>query len=312
MCLLLALLSAGWIARDLAVAAHPADVWWSWTGEPARPGGPAVRATTPLDPMLGLGCLLAAVAVLRRSPSAPGALTAVAVVTLLFRAPPLWSLGTGGLPGAGPGVRAWALATAGTALVVSVLLLIAASAGRGGADRRTKRLRRAPAAVAALVLGAAGLVLVAWQIHTVREVGWSAYGDSVIGDGEAHRALLEPPGDWYLLSLALLSLLSAAGAAQRASSIRPLALLAATLLAVHGALALASEQHAGLLGHFRALAVRTQLDVATGAFAALAGLVALLALARPADAAGARRPAGGQLPPGYAPPPPPSNLPPNW
>ncbi|MEU3537853.1 hypothetical protein [Streptomyces paromomycinus] len=313
MCLLLALLSAVWISRDLVVARHPSDVWWLWAGVPLRPEGAAVWATTLLEPVLGIGCLAAVVAVLRRSPSAPCALSAVAGVTLLFRAPPLWNLGADGLPGAGAGARGWALITAGVALVVSVLLLIAASAGRGGADRRESRLRRAPAVVAALLLAGAGVILAAWQAYTVRELGWSTYWGSVVGDGDAHRVLLQPPGNWTLLSLALLSLVSAVGAARRAPSLRPLGLLTAALLLAHGAAALAAEQRAGLLGHFRALAPRTQLDVATAAFTVLAGLVALLALARPAaGAAVPRGPVGEPLPPGYAPPPPPADLPPNW
>ncbi|WP_157851586.1 hypothetical protein [Streptomyces monomycini] len=280
---------------------------------PIRPEGAVVRATTLLDPVLGFGCLFAAVAVLRRSPSAPRALSAVAVATLLFRVPPLWSLGADGLPGAGAGARGWALITAGVALVGSVSLLIVAAAGRSGAARGEGRLRRAPAVGAALLLVGAGLVLVAWQVCSVRELGWSAYWGSVVGDGDAHRALLQPPVNWSLLSLTLLSLVSAAGAARRAPAVQPLGLLTASLLLAHGAAALAAAQRAGLIGHFGALAPRTQLDLVTASFAALAGLVVLLALARPAAGADASRgPVGGQLPPGYAPPPPPSDLPPNW
>ncbi|MFH8348487.1 hypothetical protein [Streptomyces sp. NPDC018045] len=313
LCLLLALLCAGWTGRDLVVSQYPADVWWSWSGVGLRPEGAAVWATTLLDPVLGLGALLAAVAVPRRSPSAPCGLSAVAGATLLFRAPPLWNLGRDGLPGADAGAREWALVTVGVALLVSVLLMIAASAGRSGADRRPSRLRRAPAVAAALLLGAVGVVLLAWQAYSVRGLGWGAYGDSVVGDGDVRRALLQPPVNWFLLSLALLALASAVGAARRAPSLRPLGLLTASLLLAHGAAALAAEQRAGLIGHFHALAARTQLDVATAAFAALAGLLALLALARPvAGAAGPRGPVGGRLPPGHAPPPPPSNLPPNW
>ncbi|MFB1041595.1 hypothetical protein [Streptomyces chrestomyceticus] len=313
MCLLLALLGTGWITRDIIVAQRPVDVWWLWAGVPSRPESAGVWATTLWEPVLGTGCLIAAVVVLRRSPSVPYAVSAVAGVTLLFRAPPLWNLGADGLPGAGAGVRGWALITAGVALVVSVLLLIAASAGRGGADRREGRLRRAPAGVVAVLLAGSCLILVAWQVYSVRELGWSTYWGSVVGDGDAHRALLQPPGNWALLSLALLSLVSAVGAARRAPSMRPLGLLTAALLLAHGAAALAAEQRAGLISHFRALAPRTQLDVATAAFAALAGLVVLLALARPAAGAAAPRgPVGGQLPPGYAPPPPPADLPPNW
>lgn len=311
LCLLLALLSAGWITRDLFVAQRPSDLWWVWAAVPTRPDGARVWATTLLDPVSGLGCLLAAVAVLRRSPSAPCALGAVAGVTLLFRAPPLWNLGAEGLPGAGAGAREWALITAGVALVVSGLLLIAASAGRSGADRRESRLRRAPAVVALLLLACSGLILAAWQVYSLRELGWSAYWGSVVGD--TYRALLQPPVNWTLLSLVLLSLVSAVGAARRSASLRPLGLLTASLLVAHGAAVLAAEQRAGLIGHFRALAPRTQLDVTTAAFTVLAGLVVLLALARPAAGAAATRgTVGGRLPPGYAPPPPPSDLPPNW
>ncbi|MFH8406450.1 hypothetical protein ACH4FX_16915 [Streptomyces sp. NPDC018019] len=312
LCALLALLCAGWIARDLWFAERPQDVWWLWAGEPVRPEGFRAWATTLLDPVLGLASLLAAVAVLRRSPSAPCALTAVAGATLLFRAPLLRTLGGGRLSGLEPGAREWALITAGAALLLSVLLLITASAGRSGAGCPAGRLRLAPAALAALLLGGAGLALAGWQVHWVRELGWGPYWDSVIGNAGAFHALLQPPPNWYLLSLVLLALAAALGAAQRAVSIRPTGLLAAALLLAHGAAALAAAQHAGLLGRFHALSARGQLDVATMAFVTLAGLVALAALARAGDSDRPHGPEAGPLPPGFTPPAPPSKLPPNW
>ncbi|MFD7666912.1 hypothetical protein [Streptomyces sp. NPDC059788] len=311
LCLLLALPGAGWIARDLAMAERPPDVWWLWAGETVRPEGSAVWVTTLLDPVLGLCCLFAAVAVLRRSPSAAGAPAAVAGATLLLRAPLLRSLGADGALGAEPDVRLWALITTGAVLVVSVLLLAAESAGRGGVARPAVRLRRAPAVVSALALGGAGLALAAWQSDRARGMGWGAYWSGVTGGGEAYRSLLQPPADWYLLSLVLLALVSAVRAAQRSHSARPLGLVTATLLLAHGAAALAAGQHAGLLGRFPDLAVRSQLDLATAAFTAMAGLAALPALVRPGSGA-TTGPVGVRLPPGYAPPPPPSKLPPNW
>ncbi|MFH9421473.1 hypothetical protein [Streptomyces sp. NPDC017529] len=310
-CVLLALLCAVWIAHDLLVARRPLDVWWLWAGEPVRAAGSAVWATTLLDPVLGLACLLAAVAVLRRSPAAPCALTAVALATVLFRAPQLGSLTTDTLSGLEPGLKEWALVTSGVGLVASVLLLIAASAGRGGADQRPGRLRFVPATLAALLLGASGLALAGWQAYWLRELGRAPYWDSVIGDAGAFRSLLQPPENWYLLSLALLALVAAAGLAGRRASARPLGMLAAALLLAHGLAALAAGQHAGLLGRFHALATRSQLDTVTVAFAAVAGLVALLALALAGGRNGPRGPADGPGRPDYAPPPP-SDLPPGW
>ncbi|KOU05930.1 hypothetical protein ADK86_06575 [Streptomyces sp. NRRL F-5755] len=312
LCALLALPCAGWIARDVWVAERAADIWWLWAGEPVRPQESPVWATTLLDPLLGLGYLCTAAAVLRRSPSANCALTAMAAATLLFRLPLLRTLGADRLSGPEPGVRQWALVTAGVALLLSVLLLITASAGRDRTGRPPGRLRLGPAALAALLLGAAGLALAAWQAYWIWEMGWPLYRDSVIGSTGVFRALLQPPPNWYLLSLVLPALVSAVGVAQRTVSMRPLGMLTAALLLTHGAARLTAEQRAGLLGRFSDLPTSRQLDVVTWTFVAVAGLVALFALTRPADSARPRGSEAGQMPPGFTPPAPPSKLPPNW
>ncbi|KAA6214194.1 hypothetical protein CP973_34280 [Streptomyces albofaciens JCM 4342] len=283
-----------------------------WAGEPVRPHGPPTWATTLLDPLLLLGYLCVAAAVLRRAPSAPCALTAMAAVTLLFRLPLLRTLGGERLSGPEPGVREWVLITAGAALLLSVLLLIAASAGRHGTGRPPGRLRLGPAVSAALLLVGAGLVLAGRQAYWIRELGWPLYWADVIGSTGTFRSLLQPPPNWYLLSLVLLALVSAVGVAQRAVSVRPLGMLTAALLLAHGAAGLAAEQRAGLLGRLSTLPASRQLEVASSAFIALAGLVALAVLARAVDGRRSRGPEAGPVPPGFTPPAPPSKLPPHW
>lgn len=98
-----------------------------------------------------------------------------------------------------------------------------------------------------------------------------------------------------------------------------MALTAAALLCVHGAVALAFAGHTGKLGRFAVLPVRAQLELGTAGFVVAAGLAALIAAARPGvpaavpetDAVLAYGAAPGEARPPHAPPPP-STLPPGW
>ena len=252
-CLLLALLSAGWIARDLSVAVRPGDVWWTWLGQAHRPREFTAWATSALDPLLLLGALAAAVAAVRTAVApavAAGALAAVAAVTVLSRVPLLWVLGAGWLQGLDGALTGRARLTAiGQLAAAAVLLVVLAAGRRPGGVRRARpgggaralpvaayaaygvvhaaphhgtdpaapgRPRRGPATATALLLAAAGLAVAAWEVHWRRQLGWDTYRKGLLGDASVFRALLQPPVHWQAAALALFALGAAVAALRRA------------------------------------------------------------------------------------------------
>ncbi|MEU8682055.1 hypothetical protein [Streptomyces sp. NPDC048611] len=348
-CLLLALLSALWIIRDLTIAQQAADVGRFWLGETPRPREFTAWATSALDPLLVLGALVAAVAVLRTAvPSAvaTGALLSLAAATALLRTPLVWMLGAGWLQGLDSGLTARARLTALAQLALAVALLVVSVRGRrpdgstargahalqrpvtpaygvvravspGAAPEAPGRPFKGPAVTTAVLLGAAGLAVAGWELHWWARLGGNLYGKGLFGDASVFRALLQPPVHWQALALALSALTAAAAALRRAAWARPAALTAAALLCVHGGVALAFALHTGKLGRFAALPAPARLEVGTAAFVAAAGLTVLIAAARPGVPAAAPEAvlayggAPGEARPPHAPPPP-STLPPGW
>lgn len=316
-CLLLALLSAGWIVRDLAVAQHGADVWWAWFGAAHRPRESTAWATSVLDPLLVLGALAAAVAALRGAVTgsvAGGALLSVAAATALLRTPLVWTLSEGWLRGLDGGLIWRARLTALMQLALAFVLIVVVTAARqtsGRMGRHTRqqvrglpevaasaygvvhtapygvdpgrpgRPHKGAAVTVAVLLGTAGLAVAGWEIHWRSQLGGDRYLKGLLGDASVFRALLQPPVHWHAVALALLALGAATAALRRASWARPAATGAAALLLAHGAVVLAYAAHAGEAGRFAALPVETLLELATAAFVTLAGLVALVLAARP-------------------------------
>ncbi|MEK8144769.1 hypothetical protein NKH18_33540 [Streptomyces sp. M10(2022)] len=94
----LALIVAGWIVRDLGAVGEPLDLLRYWAGfvEVRLDVAPA---TSQGDLVLLVVHVLAAIAALR-SPLAASALVATGVVTLVFRLPGLWIIGTSWTQGA--------------------------------------------------------------------------------------------------------------------------------------------------------------------------------------------------------------------
>ncbi|MFE1175291.1 hypothetical protein [Streptomyces sp. NPDC058773] len=351
LCLLLALLGAGWIIRDLMIAQHAADVARFWLGQAPRPGEFTAWATSALDPLLVLGALVTAVAVLRSAVApavAGGALVSLAAATALLRLPLVWVLGAGWLQGLDSGLTTRARLTALAQLVLAVALIVVCAAGRrpdGPPGRGAHALPRSaataygvvravppdagpgapgrpfkgPAVTAAVLLGAAGLAVAGWEIRWWQRLGGEIYGKGLFGDASVFRALMQPPVHWQALALALLSLGAAEAALRRAAWARPAVLTAAALLCVHGSVALAFAVHTGKPARFAALPLQAQLELGTAAFVAAAGLAALIAAARSGVPAAAPDPdavlaygaAPGEARPPHAPPPP-STLPPGW
>ncbi|UZJ29748.1 hypothetical protein [Streptomyces endophytica] len=354
LCVLLALSGAGWIVRDLTVAGQGADLWRHWCGAALRPGGDTVWATSALDPLLVLGAPAAAAAVRRRAPApavAAGALGSLAAGTALLRLPVLWTAAAR-LPVPDDRLLTWTRATAAAQLVVAaVLCAVAAGAvrrrgrpGRPGGRRSDAlpevassaygvvhavpygadpgpagRPYKGPAAVAGLLLAAAGLALTAREVHHWVRLGGEAYGRRLTGGTGAVRALLEPPADWQTAVLAVLALAVAAAAFRRAAWARPAAAAVGALLAVHGAVALALAVRAGQFGRLAVLPGGAQLGLAAAALSAAAGPLVLIAAARPGlpppaadpDEVRAYGSAPGEARPPHAPPPP-TILPPGW
>ncbi|MFG2829271.1 hypothetical protein ACGFWI_17690 [Streptomyces sp. NPDC048434] len=315
-CLLLALLTAGWIIRDLTIAQHGADVGWTWLGEARRPREFTAWATSAFDPLLVLGALIVAVVAVRSAvtPSvAAGALLSLAAVTVLLRVPLVWILGAGWLQGLDSGLTERARLTALTQLALAVALIVVVVAGRrrAGAGRhaghgarglpavassaygvvhavhyradpeRPGRPYKGAAVAAAVFLGTAGLAVAGWEVHWQVRLGGDVYRKGLLGDASVFRALLQPPVHWQAVALALLALGAAAALLRRAPWARPAGVTAAALLLVHGAVALVFAQRTGELGRLTALPVQARLEVGTAAFVAAAGLAALLAAARP-------------------------------
>ncbi|WP_254068689.1 hypothetical protein [Streptomyces sp. TM32] len=348
-CLLLALLAAGWIIRDLVVAGHPADVWWAWLGETRRPREFTAWATSALDPLLLLGALAAAVAQVRTavaSSVAVGALLSLAAAVALLRIPLVWVLGADWLQGLDGGLTAWARITVLAQLALAAALFVVVATGRRrppgrpgrhtagapapvygvvravpsvGGPGRPGSPYRGPAVTAGVLLGAAGLTLAGWEIHWRQQLGWYLYRKGLLGDASVFRALLQPPVHWQGAALAVLALGAAAAALRRAAAGRPAALTAAALLLTHAAVALVHTARAGEFGRLAALPAHTQLEAGTAVFVAAAALVVLLAAARPGlpdtsrdlDAVRAYGMAPDEERPPHAPPPP-STLPPGW
>ncbi|MEU9110371.1 hypothetical protein AB0D04_00920 [Streptomyces sp. NPDC048483] len=346
-CLLMALLSAGWIIRDLDIAQQPADLWWTWLGEARRPGEFTAWATSALDPLLVLGALAAGGAALRAASSvASGALLALAAATALLRLPLLWVLGASWLQGLESGLTGRARLTAGTQLALAVVLVVAVAAGRrpdGRTDRGLRgmartaygvvhrvpydgestavpgRPRKGPARTLGVLLGAAGLSIAAWEVHWWLRLDWETYRKGLLGDASVFRALLQPPVHWQVVVLALLALGGAAAALRRASWARPAAMAAGALLFAQAAAALAFAGSTGQLDRLPVLPGQAQLELGTMLLVAVAGLAAVVVAARPGvpdesrDADGAV--AYGASPAAERPPhapPPPSTLPPGW
>lgn len=335
-CLLLALLTAGWIIRDLTIAQHGADVWWTWLGEARRPREFTAWATSALDPLLTLGALAVAIATVRTavlSSVAAGALLSLAAATALLRLPLVWMLGAGWLQGLDSGLTARARLTALTQLALAVTLIVVVVAGRrrgGRADRHARhavrglpqgassaygvvhavpsgagperpgRPHKGAAVTAGVLLGAAGLAVAGWEFHWQQRLGGDVYRKGLLGDASVFRALLQPPVHWQAAALALLALGAAAAVLRRAPWARPAAMTAAALLLVHGAVALVFAVRTGEFGRLGALPAWARLEVGTAAFVVAAALAALIAAARP-GAPDASHPTDGVLAYGSAP-----------
>ncbi|MFD9567434.1 hypothetical protein [Streptomyces sp. NPDC059994] len=337
LCAFLALLTAAWIARDIHAARSLPDLWWFWTGAPKHRGGTPLT-TGVLDPVL-LVVYAVAAAVVPRSPAAAAVLSCVGAVTAALRVSSLWVLHDDWTDSTAlHDLHRRALLSTFAALAAGLALVITAAAGRrpDAAPGPRPQARPGPGAgtTAFLLLGAAGLVAVAWEIYWAVELSGEQYKARFTGK---HLPLLWMPGGWVAVVLAAIALTAAGGGLARAVHVRPLGLMAAAVLTASGAIGIALAVRFELLDHFGDLETGAQLQVLTWFFQPAAGIALVPVLARrgPEDRAGApgapwtpqsppyapyspQPPQDGHgggfgpPPPGYGPPPPPSSPPPGW
>ncbi|MER5500733.1 MULTISPECIES: hypothetical protein [unclassified Streptomyces] len=324
LCAVLAVIVAGWIVRDVGAVDDPAQLWRHWAGYyDARLKAPP--ATSAYDAVLFLVYLAAAVAALRSSVAAT-ALVAAGAVTIAVRLPGLWTIGGNGTTARfTDDLRTRALLSAFAALAAGIALIITAGAGRRAPYDSSERLPARPGqgagVMAFLGLGAAGAVVIAWEIRqAVRfaDATFDVYPDWYVGGDRVVHGLVDPPPGWFTVVLALLCLFTAVSALARAVHARPFGLITAALLLFGGVMGVARSVHHDLLERFGGLPVEEQLLVLTSFFEVVVGAVALLAMSLPGPADVPAPPhqgygqGYGYPRPGVFGPPPPSQPPPGW
>ncbi|MBC9711065.1 hypothetical protein H9Y04_00560 [Streptomyces sp. TRM66268-LWL] len=318
---LIALISAGWIVRDLYEAKSAEPVWRLWIG--LQPEVQLILYSSLIDLVLFLVCAVVAVTAVS-SPSATSSLVAAGVLAVFSRAPSVWLLMDEERFGA-IDIRVRLLAGAAATVGLGVILLLLAAFGRRPAgesasysytfdvEQEPPRPTNAAAATAFIFLGAAAAVSGAWQVHTALDAdgGWRQYRELLVGDVSL-TSVLDPPIGWLVWSASLFALVAAVAALQHASFGRALGMTAATVYLVFGAAGIGwiveTDRFDGLFD----APLRVQLDVLSQLFYALAGLVALLVLLRGRERREEETYGGWDPADGTYGPPPPSSLPPGW
>ncbi|MCX4674525.1 hypothetical protein OG413_04185 [Streptomyces sp. NBC_01433] len=283
LCAVLALITAGWIVRDLRVTGGPAELWEYWAGYmDARAKG--VPATSQGSGVLLVVYVLAAVAALRSSIAAP-VLVATGVVTLAVRLPGVWITGSSWMDGSyADELRTRAMLGTFVALAAALALVVTGAAGRRPADdgggARPVRPGRGAGVLTFLVLGATGVFYLAWEVRQAFVLPDYLYPAWYTGGEQVRVALTDAPPGWNSVVVALLCLAAAFSAAVRAVHSRPLGLIAAGFVLTSGVLGVARTVHHDLLDRFADLGTEYQLNLLTLFFSVLAGAVTLVALGR--------------------------------
>ncbi|MFI9628158.1 hypothetical protein [Streptomyces sp. NPDC052042] len=298
LCALLAAIVAGWIVRDLGAVAEPGQLLRYWAGfEDARL--PAMPAASTVDVALFVVYVVVAL-VVPRSTVAASALVATGVLTLAFRLPGLWNIGTSRMGHQySDELRTRALICAFVAVGAAIAMLITAGAGRRPpadlAERVPVRPGQGAGALAFLLLGASAAVRAAWEIwQLVKNPG--LFPDWYLGGDLAFRGLIDPPQGWTSAFVVLLCLFAGVSALARAPHARPFGLIAAGILLPSAASLLNRSLDSGVLERFGELSVEHQLLVLSWTFELIAGAAVLVVLA-------VRGPADVSVPPyqGYEP-----------
>ncbi|NGO77691.1 hypothetical protein G6045_18795 [Streptomyces sp. YC504] len=316
---LVALISAGWIVRDLYEAESPEPLWRVWSGLP--PEVQLVLYSSLIDLVLFLVCAAVAVTSVH-APSAASSLVAAGVLAVIARAPSVWLL-MGEERFGFIDIRVRLLTSAVATVALGLILLLLAAFGRRPAgesasysytfddEQEPPRPTNGAAATAFIFLGAAAAVSGVWQVHNALDLGWRRYRELLVGDVSL-STVLDPPAGWLVWSAALFALTAAIAALQRASFSRALGMTAAAVYLVFGAAGISwiveTDQFDGLLD----ASLEVQLSVLSQLFYALAGAVSLLALLRGRERRAEPAHGGWDPADGTYGPPPPSSLPPGW
>ncbi|MFF8839665.1 hypothetical protein [Streptomyces sp. NPDC015130] len=271
LCAALALLSAVWILKDLAALGSPADLAWSWTGDPGSQYFLRGRVATSLaDPLLLVVCVATAVAALR-SRHAASALVATGSVTLALRLPGLWAPGSG------------ALVTALLELALAAGLVGTAAAGRrradGPHDLLPTRPRTGPSVTAGVLLLVGAAVVVAWEVDAAVELPPEITVDRFLGGRSLLGPVLAPPPGWLAVILLALYGTAAVSAFARARHARAFGLLAGAFLTATGLALLARVLRYEVIPHFAEARTVEQMSVLTAVFGVLGGIAVLALLA---------------------------------
>ncbi|MFI6942148.1 hypothetical protein ACIBI4_22990 [Streptomyces sp. NPDC050418] len=315
----IALISAGWIVRDLYELESAGALWrlWAVIGPPPQ----TIPYSGLVDIVLFLvGSAVAVTAV--RSSSAASSLVAVGILAVIARAPSVWLMMDVDRFDA-LDLRVRALASAGATVGLGVILLLLAAFGRRpagesagyssafGEDREPVRPTLGAARTTFVFLCVAALAGIAWEIYGARELGWEFYRGLLTGTGPLATPL-SPPKGWIAWSTSLFALAATVAVLQRASFGRALGMCASAVYLAYGSLGIYSVAKGGLLDRFGDLSWTVRLDVLTAFWFALAGAITLVTLffafeRRYEPQYGGWDPADGT----YGPPPP-STLPPGW
>ncbi|OON81318.1 hypothetical protein [Streptomyces tsukubensis] len=320
-CGLLALLSLGWIVRDLFEAAWPGQVWWMWAGTPSGYSGNGIWVTSLTDPVLLVICATAALRV-PRSASAASALFAAGTAALVLRMPSVWMLNQDWIRLWGEGeLRTEAQISAVTTVVLGAALLATAAIGRRptgdpapehGAGtlpadgvRVPGRPRNVAAFCAALLLAVTAGILAAREVYDARDYGWTAYRNILLGSRNTTLSLLNTPHGWWMAALVLLALVAAGAALARATFSRALGLVTAGMVAAWGVLELSVAIKFHQFDAAVDAGLRYRLTLASTVYYLLAGVTVLVLLA-PQRPGHGRDPADSWGTPSYGVPPTPS------
>ncbi|MFE7550740.1 hypothetical protein [Streptomyces gardneri] len=306
LCAALALIAAVWILKDLAALGSPADLAWSWTGDPGTTYLVRGRVATSLaDPLLLVVCVATAVAALR-SRHAASALVATGAVTLALRLPGLWAPGSG------------ALVTALLELALATGLVATAAAGRRRADGPHEQLptrpRTGPAVAAGILLAVGAVSVVLWEAYTAVELPPEITVDRFLGGRSLMGPILSPPPGWLAVILVALYGTAAVSAFARARHTRAFGLLAGAFLTATGLALLARVVRFELIPYFAEARTVEQMYVLTAVLEVLGGIAVLVLLAGRGAPAATPDPYGpyGSYGGYGAPPAPPYPPPPGW